>query len=121
MKWLIGGAEPDFRTISDFRKDNIDSIFSQNTEMELRNLCILHLMLDAGLLSEEVVTLKVCGSDFDKSYIRILDSKNHNSRIVPLAWDLKIYLQCYLEFQEPAPAPPPAYVCRGLPHRGGIY
>lgn len=25
VKWLIGGAEPDFRTISDFRKDNIDS------------------------------------------------------------------------------------------------
>lgn len=26
VKWLMGGAEPDFRTISDFRKDNIDSM-----------------------------------------------------------------------------------------------
>lgn len=26
VKWMLGGAEPDFRTISDFRKDNIDSI-----------------------------------------------------------------------------------------------
>lgn len=26
VKWLMGGAEPDFRTISDFRKDNIDSL-----------------------------------------------------------------------------------------------
>lgn len=26
VKWMIGGAEPDFRTISDFRKDNIDSL-----------------------------------------------------------------------------------------------
>lgn len=26
VKWMIGGVEPDFRTISDFRKDNIDSI-----------------------------------------------------------------------------------------------
>lgn len=26
VKWLVGGIEPDFRTISDFRKDNIDSM-----------------------------------------------------------------------------------------------
>ncbi len=26
VKWMIGGVEPDFRTISDFRKDNIDSL-----------------------------------------------------------------------------------------------
>lgn len=28
VKWLIGGVEPDFRTISDFRKNNIDCIKS---------------------------------------------------------------------------------------------
>ncbi len=26
VKWLIGGVEPDFRTIADFRKNNIDSL-----------------------------------------------------------------------------------------------
>ena len=26
VRWLMGGVEPDFRTISDFRKDNIDSL-----------------------------------------------------------------------------------------------
>ncbi len=26
VMWLMGGAKPDFRTISDFRKDNIDSL-----------------------------------------------------------------------------------------------
>ena len=26
VKWMLGGAEPDFRTIADFRKDNIDSL-----------------------------------------------------------------------------------------------
>ncbi len=26
VKWMLGGVEPDFRTISDFRKDNIDSM-----------------------------------------------------------------------------------------------
>lgn len=26
VRWMLGGAEPDFRTIADFRKDNIDSL-----------------------------------------------------------------------------------------------
>ena len=26
VRWMLGGVEPDFRTISDFRKDNIDSL-----------------------------------------------------------------------------------------------
>lgn len=26
VRWMLGGVEPDFRTISDFRKDNIDSM-----------------------------------------------------------------------------------------------
>lgn len=26
VKWLMGGLEPDFRTIADFRKDNVDSL-----------------------------------------------------------------------------------------------
>ena len=26
VKWMLGGVEPDFRTISDLRKDNIDSL-----------------------------------------------------------------------------------------------
>lgn len=26
VKWMVGGVEPDFRTISDFRKDNVDSM-----------------------------------------------------------------------------------------------
>ena len=28
VKWLMGGLEPDFRTISDFRKDNADHMKS---------------------------------------------------------------------------------------------
>ena len=26
VKWMLGGVEPDFRTISDFRKNNIESL-----------------------------------------------------------------------------------------------
>lgn len=86
-----------------YEVDEIDSLFSQNTEMGLRNLCILHLMLDAGLRSEEVIALKVRDVDFSKNILRIMDSKNHKSRIIPLAWNLKLYLECYLEFRQPMP------------------
>lgn len=83
--------------------DEIDALFAQNTEIGLRNLCIVHLMLDAGLRSEEVISLKVADILFDKSIICINDSKNHKSRFVPMAWTLKIYLECYLDFREPEP------------------
>lgn len=36
VKWLIGGVEPDFRTISDFRKNNIDCIKSVFHEFNRR-------------------------------------------------------------------------------------
>lgn len=100
-----------------YEVDAIDSLFSQNTEMGLRNLCILHLMLDAGLRSEEVIGLKVNDVDFDKRIIRVLDSKNHKSRIIPLAWNLKLYLECYLEFRIPALD---EYIIRKAGTGGGI-
>lgn len=81
--------------------DAIDALFPQNTEIGLRNLCIVHLMLDAGLRAEEVIALKVSDLHFSKRIICINDSKNHKSRFVPMAWSLKTYLQCYLEFREP--------------------
>lgn len=80
-----------------YEVDELDDIFSQTTEQGLRNLCIIHLMLDAGLRSEEVIDLKVQDVSFEKNIIMINDSKNHKSRIVPLAWNLKIMLQAYLE------------------------
>lgn len=36
VKWMTGGAEPDFRTISDFRKENIDSLKKIFHEFNLR-------------------------------------------------------------------------------------
>ena len=78
----------------------LDQVFLNSTEMGLRNLCIVHLMLDGGLRSEEVIGLKVKDICFDKDYILIEDSKNHKSRIVPLAWNLRIYLRSYLDYRD---------------------
>lgn len=74
----------------------LDDQFSNSTELGLRNLCMIHLMLDAGLRSEEVIALRVKDVSFDKGYLVIEDSKNHKSRIVPLAWNLRIYIRSYL-------------------------
>lgn len=74
----------------------LDELFSNSTEIGLRNLCMIHLMLDAGLRSEEVIALRTKDICFDKGYILVEDSKNHKSRIVPLAWNLRIYLRSYL-------------------------
>ena len=81
----------------------LDQVFLNSTEMGLRNLCIIHLMLDGGLRSEEVIGLKVKDICFDKDYILIEDSKNHKSRIVPLAWNLRIYIRSYLDYRDTRP------------------
>ncbi|RKD35305.1 tyrosine-type recombinase/integrase [Lacrimispora algidixylanolytica] len=81
----------------------LDQVFLNSTEMGLRNLCIIHLMLDGGLRSEEVIGLKVKDICFDKDYILIEDSKNHKSRIVPLAWNLRIYIRSYLDYRDARP------------------
>lgn len=80
--------------------EQIDALFNQNTELGLRNLCIIHLMLDAGFRAEEVVSVKVRDILFDKGLLSIVDSKNHKSRVVPLCWQLRIYIQGYLEFRD---------------------
>lgn len=81
--------------------NQIDDLFSQSTELGLRNLCIIHLMLDAGFRAEEVVSFKVKDISFDKGILSVIDSKNHKSRVVPLGWQLRMYLQAYLDFRSP--------------------
>lgn len=78
----------------------LDGLFSNSTENGIRNLCMIHLMLDAGLRSEEVVALRIKNICFDRDYILVEDSKNHKSRVVPLAWNLRIYLRSYLDYRK---------------------
>lgn len=74
----------------------IDKLFNLKTETGLRNYCLFHLMLDAGLRAEEVQALLVSHIFFDKNIIKIVDSKGNKSRIVILAPKLKKYLFTYL-------------------------
>lgn len=73
----------------------IDDMFSSKTEMSARNLCIIHLMLDAGLRHGEVLNLTVSDVNFEHNYIFIRNGKGAKDRIVPLAPRLKKYLYTY--------------------------
>lgn len=48
VKWLMGGLEPDFRTISDFRKDNADHLKSVFHEFNKR---LVAIELPTGFIS----------------------------------------------------------------------
>lgn len=60
-----------------------------------RNLVIFSLMLDCGLRCGEVVALNRNDIDLEDDFIRILDSKNNKSRLVPLPVKVR---QCILEY-----------------------
>ena len=48
----------------------IDKCCNLKTELGLRNWCIVHLMLDAGLRSSEVINLRFCDLIFDKYIVQ---------------------------------------------------
>ncbi len=75
---------------------DIDAMFNPKCKQGIRNLCIVHLMLDAGLRSGEVVRLTIGDIDFPKGIIFINDSKFNKSRMVPMALKLKQHLHKYL-------------------------
>lgn len=58
VKWMLGGVEPDFRTISDFRKDNIDSLKKIFYEFNKR----LSGAVDWGFTSVDGSKFSACNS-----------------------------------------------------------
>lgn len=60
----------------------LDGCFDLQTEKGLRNFCIIHLMLDCGLRSQEVIKLHVSDLDAAHNLLHIRISKECKSRIV---------------------------------------
>lgn len=58
VKWMLGGIEPDFRTISDFRKDNIGSLKKIFNEFNRR----LSGAVDWGFTSVDGSKFSACNS-----------------------------------------------------------
>ena len=75
----------------------IDAVFDKEVPNDLRNLCIIHLMLDAGLRSSEVCSLKSGDIIFDSDTVVINRSKGDKSRVVILAPPLKGLMQQYFD------------------------
>lgn len=73
----------------------IDSNFNLKTKLGLRNYCIVHLMLDAGLRCQEVVGLRFRDLLFDKNVIHVEISKNCKSRVVLMCPRLKQHIYKY--------------------------
>lgn len=78
--------------------DRLDKVLNLKTKLGLRNYCIIHLMLDAGLRSGEVINLKIENLLFDKNVINVERSKNYKSRVVLMCPKLKqvLYKYCVL-------------------------
>lgn len=73
----------------------LDRQFDLKTELGLRNWCIVHLMLDAGLRSSEVVELTFEDLLFDKNILRLYKAKGSKTRLVILCPRLKANLLRY--------------------------
>lgn len=74
---------------------DIDRVFNLKTELGLRNWCIFHIMLDAGLRSSEVINLRFCDLLFDKNIIQVYKGKGAKTRLVILPPRLKVNLMKY--------------------------
>jgi integrase/recombinase XerC/integrase/recombinase XerD len=75
---------------------NIDKLFNIKTELGCRNLCIFHLMLDAGLRSSEVMNLTTQNINLRDDVIFVSHGKGAKDRTLPLTPILKKYLNNYL-------------------------
>lgn len=75
--------------------DVIDGLFNERTESGLRNLCIVHLMLDAGFRCGDVVSLRFSNISFSGNYLTV-KGKGSKFRTVLLCPKLKKLLSHYL-------------------------
>lgn len=80
----------------------LDGLYNPKCEMGLRNLCLIHLMLDAGLRRSEVINLELSHVNFDHNYIIVVNGKGSKDRTVPLAPRLKKMLYTYAIAYRPA-------------------
>jgi integrase/recombinase XerC/integrase/recombinase XerD len=81
--------------LSNSEVDLIDDLYNWKTETGIRNLCIIHLMLDAGLRSSEVVGLMYSNINFDSNYLMI-KGKGEKFRTVLLCPKLRRLLSHYI-------------------------
>lgn len=91
---LPKGQKELIRPLSDDEIKILFSLFDDSNILNLRNHCIIALMLDCGLRKSEIVNLKV--SDYMKSEnMLIVNGKGSRQRFVPVGNTLKTLLLRY--------------------------
>lgn len=96
--------KPETKQIIPLTEDDvkiIDGLYDSKDTIGLRNLCMVHLMLDAGLRRSEVIDLKLSHVNFKQNFIHVVDGKGSKDRIVPLSRRLKKMLFTYKTVYRP--------------------
>lgn len=102
VKFLKSDQEPVI-PLTEWEVDEVDGLFNYKTESGLRNLCIVHLMLDAGFRCGDVVGLHFSNINFKGNYLTV-KGKGDKVRSVILCPKLKRMLFHYLvKFRAYAP------------------
>lgn len=102
VKFLKSDPDPVI-PLSQWEVDLVDALFNDKTESGLRNLCIVHLMLDAGFRCGDVIGLRFGSINFKANYITV-KGKGDKFRSVLLCPKLKRMLYHYLiKFRAYAP------------------
>lgn len=74
----------------------IDEHLLSNKLTGIRNMCIVHFLLDEGMRTSEVYKLKISDINFRQNYIVIRNAKGTKNRIIPLAAVCKKYALEYI-------------------------
>lgn len=102
VKFLKSDQDPVI-PLTAWEVDEVDGLFNDKTESGLRNLCIVHLMLDAGFRCGDVVGLHFSNINFKGNYLTV-KGKGDKVRSVILCPKLKRMLFHYLvKFRAYAP------------------
>lgn len=87
------------RSILPITKDEmliIDDLYNQNTFTGSRNLLMIHLMIDQGLRSGEVISIKF--QDLYEEHILVNQGKGSKDRVIPWSRKCRFYYNKYKEF-----------------------
>lgn len=98
----------DYASCVSFPRDDSSVIYPLTTRevqvidslLDLRDYCIVHLMLDMGLRLGEVVRLRIMDIHFSDGLLMISDSKYNKSRIVPIPAFLSSSLSDYVDSRQ---------------------
>jgi len=99
---LPKAAKKAVEILSDEEIEKLIGSMNPKTEMGLRNLCIVALMIDCGLRRNEVIELNYDNVHISQGVIKVM-GKGQKERIVPLGLQTKKFLLKYMNGYRPMP------------------